>query len=75
MSHPDNSCEHKNKKATDSENYDGEVFWSCPDCGCGWREEARTEEEKRMAEEIDDKNDRLDAAALGLDYDKLLRKG
>jgi hypothetical protein len=59
-------CNHKNKKATDSENMDGEVYWECPDCGAGWRAEAITEEEIKMAEEINEKNNKIDADALGI---------
>jgi hypothetical protein len=59
-------CQHKNKKATDSYNYDMEIYWDCPDCGEGWRAKPITEREIKMANKISDKYDALDAKAMGI---------
>ena len=66
---PDGDCKHKNKIAIDTYNYDMEIYWECSDCGAGWRAEPETEIELKMADEISDKLDRIDAKALGLDYE------
>ena len=71
---PENDCKHKNKIATDSYNMDMEIFWECPDCGCGWREEPKTKREFELAENISDENDELDAKALGLDLKKIKKE-
>jgi len=53
-------CSHKNKVVTDGENYDGEVYYECPDCGCGWRQKPETEADR----EAGDKFLAMDAEAL-----------
>ena len=60
---PDNDCEHKNKKVTDCENMDGEVYYECPDCGAGWRQQPETIEDMKAADEIME----LDARVLGVE--------
>ena len=62
MSLPNNICKHKNKIVTDSENYDFEVYYECPDCGCGWRQEPETEKDIKKAREFDE----IDAKALDI---------
>lgn len=60
------NCLHKNKIATDSYNHDMEIYWECPDCNLGWRQEPITEEEVKMAEYISDKYDEMDKKILEL---------
>ena len=56
------NCKHPNKKVTDCENYDGEVYYECPDCGAGWRQLPETDADREASEKILE----LDAKALGV---------
>ncbi len=55
-------CKHENKKVTDCENMDGEVYYECPDCRSGWRQQPETEKDV----EASDKIMAIDIKALGL---------
>ena len=46
------TCKHPNKIVLEYENLDGEIYYDCPDCGAGWRQEPETEADRERAWEI-----------------------